>query len=98
MYKTLFILILCGGILFSGCKKSCYTCFGPTIIYLPIRYDSSFSIFYDSLSHHNDTLLVKIDTILRVDNSTIQHVCPGNPQYYYAAENDWGGGGCVLDQ
>ena len=90
-------MILCIA-LSSGCKKSCYTCFGGPFVYLPIKYDSSFNISYDSVSHQYDTVLVKIDTIERTSNSTINHICPGNPEYQQIMDNNTGGWYCTLDQ
>ena len=96
MYKLTFIIIL-SVILFSSCKKSCYTCLGG-LYYTPIKYDSSFNIFYDSAFHHYDTLLVKVDTIRRLINTEIHHVCPGNPDYIQIEKNNSGGWSCGLDQ
>jgi hypothetical protein len=96
MYKLTFIAILCI-VLVCGCKKSCYTCFaGP--YNMPIRYDSSFNIIYDTLSHHNDTLLMKVDTIFRIDNMNIHHICPGNVDYDMIANHKFNSWSCGLDQ
>ena len=97
MYKSAFILILCI-ILLSSCKKSCYTCFAGPFFYVPFKYDSSFNIVYDTVSHHNDTLLVKIDTIKRVNNAIIHDVCPGNAYYPEQSGYNYSGWTCFIDQ
>ena len=82
----------------SNCKKSCITCYQQSGSNL--RYDSSITVSYNTVLHHYDTLLVKVDTILKKDSIYLLHYCPGSQEYNTIAGYEINNGeyACGYDQ
>ena len=81
MKKTLFLILVAGGIAYSGCKK-CYNC--QTNYNTIASIDSAYAgLVYDSVHHVYDSVYVHTDTIYNQHGTVVQfQYCGANVQQY----------------